>query len=87
MNNMDKVAERASNLLGSAPVILGFAAWMVWHNTHTKFSYVSFISDLAIELAFLILRGENVAMKRTEQNVKDDLRKSDEVLAILKEGK
>lgn len=77
---MDKLAE----ILGSAWVIGGFGLWVLLHAVITR-DYVATISDLAIEIGFLILRAENVQSARTEQAVKRDLKKSDKLITLVKE--
>lgn len=88
---LDNIFEQITHFFGSTTVILLFACWMAWHNRPSQFEYVSFISDSAIEIGFLILRGQNVQsvrqeadIKRTKRDTKKDLKKSDEALKLLK---
>jgi uncharacterized membrane protein len=69
---MDKVYEKIAVLLGSTAVILLFALWLVLH-TVMQHDYLSFISELAILLGFLILRGQSAQSQRTEDVSKEDL--------------
>lgn len=65
---MDKVSEKATDILASAPVIICFTIWMIAHNIIVK-SYVAFISDVAIEIGLLILRAENLQQERLERKI------------------
>lgn len=80
---MDRAAERITDWLGSTPVVLSFTFWLIFHNAR-GFEYVSFISDMAILIGLLILRAETVQSRRTEHTVKADLKKSDEVIRLLR---
>lgn len=81
---MNKLAEKLANILGSAWIIGSFGLWVIVHAVLTR-DYVATISDLAIEIGFLILRAENVQSARTEQAVKRDLKKSDKLIKLVKE--
>lgn len=81
---MDKLAEKLAGVLGSAWMIGGFGLWVVVHAVLIR-DYVATISDLAIEIGFLILRAENSQSTRTEQAVKRDLKKSDTLIKLVKE--
>jgi hypothetical protein len=80
---MDKLAEKIAKALGSAPVILLFSAWFVYHNLQTK-EYVAFISDVAILIGLLILRAEQVQGDRMEKFIKKDLKHTKRVEKHLK---
>lgn len=64
----DRVAERAVDILASAPVITLFTVWLAFHNA-THWDYTNFISDVAIEIGLLILRAENVQSQRLERKI------------------
>lgn len=90
---MDAIAQRIASILGSAPVIIVFGLWMIYHNV-TAWDYTNFISDVAIEIGLLILRAEKVQGDRMEhytkqaaKDTKQDLQLSEEVLHLLKKGK
>lgn len=80
---MNRIAERIAAFLGSAPVVLGFGLWTVYHAVTIK-DYVTTISDTAILIGLLILRAETVQSERTEKAVKQDLKKSDEQMKLLR---
>lgn len=80
---MNKAAERIASILGSAPVVLAFGLWTVYHAVTIQ-DYVTTISDTAILIGLLILRAETVQSERTEEAVKQDLRKSDEQMKLLR---
>jgi predicted membrane-bound spermidine synthase len=69
---MNKVAERIARILGSAPVIISFGLWTIYHAVAIK-DYVTSISDSAILIGLLILRAEIVASDRTEEISRADL--------------
>ena len=88
---MNQLAEKIAAFLGSAWVIGVFGLWTIVHAFITR-DYVATISDLAIEIGFLILRAESVAAARqekyTKQAVKDtkkDLDLSRSILKVVKE--
>lgn len=83
---MDKAAEVLSGWFGSAPFIVLHVVWFaLWYPLGGETETLTLIVSLeAIFLSLFILRAENVQSKRTEKNVKADLRKSDEVLRRLK---
>lgn len=66
---MDKIAQKIATLLGSAPVILGFLLWLIYHNA-SAWDYTNFISDVAIEIGLLILRAEKVEGDAMHHDVK-----------------
>lgn len=87
--NLDRAFERTITLLGSTLVIVTFGVWMVVHTISTR-SYLSFISEMAIFIGLLILRGQNIQSVRMERNIertkedtKKDLEKSDEIITML----
>lgn len=66
---MNKAAEKIATILGSAYVIGGFGLWVIVHAFLSQ-DYVTTISDLAIEIGFLILRAETVQGQRVERSIK-----------------
>lgn len=79
---MNKVAQRIADILGSVWVIGGFGIWLVVHNMYAR-DYVTFISDLAIEIGLLILRAEKVQNDQMQRDVKRDLSESKKILSKL----
>lgn len=90
---MDKAAERLSEWFGSVPFILLHVAWWVaWLALGKDLEMlITIVSLEAILLSLLILRAENVAQTRFEEQIKRDITKSNEQLkllnAIIKEQK
>lgn len=80
---MDNAYERLTRFLGSTTVVVLFTAWLILHTIMQR-DYLSFISELAILLGFLILRGQNVQSDRMEANVRADLKKSDLQIRLLR---
>lgn len=74
----DKASTIIAKILSSAPVILGFTAWLVYHNSATQ-EYVAFISDVAILIGLLILRAEQVQGGNMESFIKRDLKHTKKV--------
>ena len=89
---MDKYAEKLSNWFGSTPFILFHVIWFsVWIGLHfligfdEDWSILTIIVSLeAIFLALFILRGDHVQADRFEKQVKEDLKRSNEQLKLLK---
>lgn len=78
---MNKAAEKIAAFLGSAPVIIGFGLWTLAHAFLSQ-DYVSTVSDLAIEIGFLILRAEIVQGDRLERYIKEATRASKKDLKL-----
>lgn len=81
---MNKLAGKIANLLGSTWVIGGFGLWVIVHGIISS-DYVSFISDLAIEIGFLILRAESSQNAKMENLIKQDVKNTKQVLEEVKE--
>lgn len=83
---MDRIAERLSQWFGSTPFILVHVVWFaLWYPLGGQTELLTLVVSLeAIFLALFILRAENVATKRFEESVEEDIEKSDEQLRILK---
>lgn len=89
---MDKFAEKLAGWFGSAQFIvfhmLWFSGWIILHlliQFDKDWENLTIIVSLeAIFLSLFILRAENVQSKRSEEQVKKDLKKSDEQLKLLK---
>jgi len=89
---MDKLAEKLAKWFGSAPFILFHLLWFsLWIALHILISFDKDWSSLtlivsleAIFLSLFILRAEEVASERSEEEVKSDLKKSEEQLKLLK---
>jgi uncharacterized membrane protein len=89
---MDNLAERLSKWFGSSPFILfhviWFTVWVVLHFTASfdeDWEILTIVVSLeAIFLSLFILRGDNIQAGRFEKDVKEDLRRSNEQLKLLK---
>lgn len=81
---MDNIAQKIADVLGSAPIVICFGLWTIYHAS-TTLDYVTAISDTAILIGLLILRAETVQAKRMENDVKRDVRLSRQVLKEIKE--
>lgn len=81
---MNKAAEKIAAFLGSAPVIIGFGVWTIAHAFISQ-DYVSTISDLAIEIGFLILRAEIVQSERLERYIREAARASKKDLKLTQQ--
>jgi hypothetical protein len=66
---MDSLAQRIANFLGSGWAIGGFGLWLIIHNLVAR-DYVTFISDLAIEIGLMILRAESIESAAMHKDVK-----------------
>lgn len=92
---MDKIAEKLSGWFGSTPFIMfhfvWFTAWILLHmlaGFDPDWAILTVVVSLeAIFLSLFILRAENIQSARTEREVKKDLKKSDEVIQLIKKGK
>ena len=84
---MDRAAERLSEWFGSVPfIVIHLIWWGVWMGTGQDLELlITVVSLEAILLSLLILRAENVAQQRFEQQIKKDLRKSDKQLKLLRD--
>lgn len=82
---MDKAAERLSEWFGSAPFILihivWWGAWLIMGQDLELL--ITIVSLEAILLSLLILRAENVAQQRFEEQIKKDIAKSNKQLKML----
>lgn len=81
---LDPIYERMTVILASTLSQVLFLLSFLWYNIFQELTYLAIISEIAITIGLLILRGQNVAGERMERNVHKDLNKSDEVLAKLK---
>lgn len=83
---MDKAAEKLSELFGSVPFILMHLTWWVsWLLAGWDLELlITIVSLEAILLSLLILRAENVAQKRFEEQIKKDIAKSREQIKMLR---
>lgn len=88
---MDKVAEKLARWFGSTPFIsfhiLWFIGWLginlLWQ-FDPDWSLLTLIVSLeAIFLSLFILRAENIQSERFEQEVKNDLKTSEQILHRL----
>lgn len=79
---MDKIAERATYLFGSALfLVLHLAWWTTWFVIGGDLEVlITIVSLEAIVLSLLILRGQNVQSKRMEDAVRKDLASSKSIL-------
>ena len=89
---MNNIVQRITTILGSGPAIVGFALWLAFHSI-TDWDYLAFISEAAILIGLLILRDESAQaerferlIKQTKADTKEDLRKSKELMELIKRG-
>lgn len=87
---LDKLYEKAAKYFGSTPSQLLFFLSFLIYNFIAGWEYINIISEVAISLALLLLRGQTVQSARMEKNIKQsekdtkkDLAKSEEVLKKL----
>jgi CRP/FNR family cyclic AMP-dependent transcriptional regulator len=89
---MDRMAEKLAEWFGSVPFIMfhlvWFTIWIVLHLT-IKFdqdwqNLTVIVSLEAIFLALFILRAENVQSQRNENQIRKDLKRSNQQLEMLK---
>jgi len=86
---MDRFAERVSMWFGSAWFIGFITAWFWWWNiSHWRqFSFLTFISEIAIWLSLFILRGQSAQSGRMERAIHKDLAESKKLKKLVKSRK
>lgn len=74
---MDKMFERLTKVLGSTLVFIVFMIWFGFENIRTyginffDWDFLTLISELAIIIGLIILRGQNVQADRQESDIKE----------------
>ena len=84
---MDKIAERLSLWFGSTAFIALHVMWVaVWALLKLDKELLVYLMTIeGIFLVLFVLRAENVQANRMEKSIKADLKKSNEVIALLKQ--
>jgi hypothetical protein len=69
---MDSLFSRATEVIGSTWAVGLFFVWTLAHTIIGR-EYLSFISELAIFLALIIVRGQNLDATRMHENLEKDM--------------